>query len=505
MHEINRGDVPAAAWSIVFAMRGLLGLLLVLSAGASVAEDWTRFRGANGDGVAAGARPPADFSDPDSLIWRSPLPPGHSSPILFGDRIYLTAAEGGARTDAGREKVVDEGGVLWTYAIDKNSGKTLWRREAPRPRLERYQPTNSPASPSPAVDDDGNVYVFFGDFGLLSYDPAGRERWRLPLGPFNNANGHGTSPVIVGDSLILLADQDTDSHLLSLFKDTGERLWKTPRPESTRSYSTPSFFKPASGPAQLIVPGAYSVASYDLETGEKLWWVRGLSWQPKSTPVIAGERIFVSSWEGGGGSRVEDVPDFPALLAQADADKDGRISEPELLSVEPKSKFEIIDLDADRLLDRRDWEFQIAKRTSASALVAIEPGGRRGDLTDTPAVRWRQEKFLPNVPSPLFYDGLLYLVKDGGILSALDPETGEVVKQGRLPEAYDKYYASPIAADGRVYLFSEPGKATVIEAGRDWKPLSQHDFEEAVYATPAFDGERMYVRTAAALYCFRGK
>ncbi len=486
-------------------MRPLLSLCLCLTATVGSAEEWARFRGANGAGVSADARPPADLSDPNALVWRSPLPPGHSSPILYRDQVYLTAAEGGARVDAGRRKVVDEGGALWTYAIDKDSGQTLWRQEAPRPRLERYQPTNSPVSPSPAADAEGNVYVFFGDFGLVSYDPSGHERWRLPLGPFNNANGHGTSPVVIGDSLILLADQDTDSYLLSVFKDTGEQLWKTPRPESTRSYSTPALFEPASGPAQLIVPGAFSVASYDLQTGEKLWWVRKLSWQPKSTPVVDGERIFVNSWEGAGVGGLDDVPDFPAMLKQADADTDGKISEPEFLKVEPKSRFEIIDLDTDGFLDRRDWDFEVAKRTSASALVAIEPGGRRGDLTDTPAVLWRLERFLPNVPSPLLYKGLLYLVKDGGIRSALEPATGRIVKQGRLPGAYDKYYASPIGAGGRVYLFSEPGKATVIEADRDWEPISQYDFAEPIYATPALDGPRMYVRTAAALYCFRGE
>ncbi len=479
-------------------------LLLALTLAALLpADDWSRFRGGNGVGVVDNAKPPVDFSDPSALLWRTSLPPGHSSPVLFSDRIYLTAAEGGSRADAGRKKVVDAGGVLWTYAVSKATGEILWRQQAPRPRLERYEPANSPASPSPAVDDRGNVYIFFGDFGLLSYSPDGKERWRLPLGPFNNANGHGTSPIVVGDSLILLADQDTDSYLLSVYKDTGEILWKAPRPETTRSYSTPAVFEPEGGPAQLIIPGAYSVSSYDVKTGEKLWWARGLSWQPKSTPVVAGGRIFVNSWEGGGGMPAEEVPDFPALLAKIDKDGDGRINEAELLSIEPKSRLEIIDLDGDGFLDERDWEFQRAKRTSASALVAIEPGGRRGDLTDTPAILWRMEKFIPNVPSPLLYDGLLYLVKDGGILTAVDPATGDVVKQGRLPEAFDKYYASPVAADGRVYFFSEPGKATVIAAGADWKPLAQHDFEEPIHATPALEGERMYVRTNAALYCFQ--
>lgn len=110
---------------IVFAVRALLWLVFCVTATAASAEEWNRFRGANGDGVSARARPPADFSAPGALVWRSPLPPGHSSPILHSDRIYLTAAEGGARTDAGRQKVVDAGGVVWTYAIDKKSGATL--------------------------------------------------------------------------------------------------------------------------------------------------------------------------------------------------------------------------------------------------------------------------------------------------------------------------------------------------------------------------------------------
>ena len=486
-------------------MRPLLWISLFTLTTVAAADDWPRFRGANGTGVQDGATPPADFSDAESLVWRVPLPAGHSSPVLFGNRIYLTAAEGGARSDAGRKKIVDEGGVLWTYAIEKSSGKTLWRKSAPRPRLERYEPANSSASPSPVVDPQGNVYVFFGDFGLLSYSPDGKERWSVPLGPFNNVNGHGTSPIVVGDSVVLLVDQDTDSYLLSVFKDTGETLWKTPRPETTRSYSTPAVIEPEGGPVQLIVPGAYSVASYDVQSGEKLWWVRGLSWQAKSTPMVDGGRIYVSSWEGGGARPGVVIPEFGDVLARMDADGDGKVSEAEHLAVEPKKRFDIMDLGADGFLDARDWEFQQIKGSSSSALLAIEPGDRRGDLTETPALLWRLEKFLPNVPSPLLYDGLLYLVKDGGILSVIDPDNGEVVKQGRLPEAFDKYYASPVGAAGRVYLFSEPGKATVISAGTDWDTLTQHDFAEPIYATPALDGPRMFVRTNAALYCFKSR
>ena len=156
-------------------------------------------------------------------------------------------------------------GRLFTICLDLDSGEILWKREAPRSRIERYQPANSGASPSPVVDSD-NVYVFFGDYGLISYTADGAERWRLPLGPFNNVNGHGSSPIVLGDRLYLLCDQDTDSYFLAVEKDTGKIAWKTMRPEVTRSYSTPTVYEPEDGPTELIVPGSYYLTSYSAET-----------------------------------------------------------------------------------------------------------------------------------------------------------------------------------------------------------------------------------------------
>jgi hypothetical protein len=128
------------------------------------------------------------------------------------------------------------------------------------------------------VTDGQNVYVFFGDFGLLSYGPDGNERWRVPLGPFNNANGHGSSPILADGKLVLICDQDTGSYLIALDPQTGKAIWKTARPEYTRGYATPAVYRPRNAPAELIVPGSFEVASYGLETGEKLWWVRGMAW-----------------------------------------------------------------------------------------------------------------------------------------------------------------------------------------------------------------------------------
>src|SRR5207302_1130117 len=187
-------------------------LLLLLGRLAS-AGDWPQFRGPEGTGVSVDRGVPVQVGPEKNVIWKTPLLPGHSSPILVGPRIFLTAYEG--------EK-------LLTICLDRATGKIQWKREAPRPRREGMEPTNSPTSPTP-VSDGRNVYVFFGDFGIICYGVDGDERWKLPLGPFNNANGHGSSPVLMDGMLILICDQDTDSYLLALDKETGKVRWRVER------------------------------------------------------------------------------------------------------------------------------------------------------------------------------------------------------------------------------------------------------------------------------------
>ena len=246
-------------------------------------------------------------------------------PVIWGDRIFLTAAEPGQRKPAPLGKMIDVGGKLFTICLDRPTGKILWKREAPRPRVEPYQSTNSPASPSP-VTDGKRVYVFFGDFGLLAYGFDGAESWRLPLGPFNNTNGHGTSPILVDNLLVLLCDQDTGSYLLAVDKETGRVKWKAERPNVTRSYSTPAVLRPARGAVEVIVPGSHELAGYDAGTGEKLWWIHGMSWQPKSTPVIDGEMIYAHWWETGGEAEAPaQTATFAEMLAKYDTNHDGKL------------------------------------------------------------------------------------------------------------------------------------------------------------------------------------
>lgn len=482
----------------------MLRLIAVSALSAAVSSaQWAQFRGPNGSGVAPdSANYPVDIGPGKHVVWKTALLPGHSSPVISSGRIFLTAAEQGSKVNAGSGKIVDEGGHIYTICLDRGTGRILWKREAPRPRLERYQPTNSPSSPSP-VTDGKRVYVFFGDFGLLAYDFEGVEQWRLPLGPFNNQNGHGSSPILVDSLLVLLCDQDTDSYLLGVEKETGRVKWKTPRPNVTRSYSTPAVLRPGGKPSELIVPGAYELASYNAQTGEKLWWIEGLSWQPKSTPIVDGDIVYAHWWENGGESeQTSETPAFADILARFDANHDGKISFEEFAS-EPRFQrgFPDLDLANDGFVDERDWTYYRARRASRNALLAVRSGGR-GDLTGSPYILWRVQKHLPNVPSPLLYQGVLFLIKDGGILTSLDPKTGQILKQGRLAGALDPYYSSPVGAAGHVYLLSQSGKLTVVTAAAQWEIAATADFDDECFATPALVDGFVYLRTRSAIYAF---
>lgn len=468
--------------------RAILVALLTLAHGS--AAEWPQYRGPGGTGLAPTEEPlPVEFSPEKNLVWKTATPAGDSSPVLTEDKLFLTAHE-------------DE--KLYVLALDRSGGEILWRREVPRPREEIFNQTHGPASPSPVTDGE-NVYAFFGDFGLISFGPDGEERWRMPLGPFQNINGHGSSPILVGDKLILVVDQNIDSYLLAVDKDSGEVIWKTDRSEVTRGYGTAGVWRPSDAPAQLVIPGAYRVISYELETGKKLWWVNGMAWQLKCVPIFDGDTIYINAWETGGdpGQRKETLS-WAEALAENDADGDGFLSRAEFPDERLTRERPWVehDLDGDDKFNRRDWEFYAARRAPVNNLVAIRPEGRTGDLTEK-GVLWRYSRSLPNTPSPLLLDGILYLVKDGGIFQSLNVETGEPYKLARLgPESLDKYWASPVAGDGKIYLVSEPCTVTVVRPGEQWEPLAANPLDGTCLATPAIADGRLYVRTSEAVYAF---
>ena len=349
------------------------------------------------------------------------------------------------------------------------------------------------------MTDGKSVFVFFADFGLVAYDFEGKQRWQLPLGPFNSQHGMVASPVYADGRVILVCDQDTDAYIIAVDADSGKIAWKTPR-DVINGYSTPIIYRPARGPAQIIAPGSYQLTAYSIVDGEPLWFVRGLTCQPKSAPTIAGDIVYFNGWTPGNdaGEQVE-LPAFAEVIAAADANHDGKLSQTELPQPwQPTGTWRAIDLDRDGFLNEREWTFFRTRRASRNGLLAVKLGGS-GDVTDT-HVLWRFEKSLPDVPAPLVYKDVVFLVRSGGIATTLNAQTGKVLKQARLTGALEDYYASPIGVDGKVYIASEHGKVVVLRAAGDWEILAINEFDSDIYATPAISEGQMYIRTRNALY-----
>ena len=480
----------------------LLSALIILTAIApmpiSSAEDWLQFRGPNGSGVSASTGVPVEFGPNKNVVWKAELPPGHSSPVLTAKHIFVTAHT--------KEK---EAYKLLVLCLDRATGKLLWQREVPRSKQGRLQNVNGPASPSP-VTDGTNVYVFFQEFGLISYDSAGKERWRHPLGPFNIFYGFGASPILVDDKVILPVDQDNPtSYLLAVDKNTGRLRWKVDRPVVISGYSTPTIYQPKTGPKQIVIPESFQLSAYSVADGKRVWWVRGLACEMKSIASQDGEYLYINGWgfpQNQPGQQVKTIS-WEEALPKYDKNDDKLIAKTEVTGTEQIDKmltwaFEAFDMDRDEKLNAKDWEVFRAMMASENGLLAIKLGGE-GDQSAN-AIRWRYTKPVPQVPSTLLYKGVLYMINDSGILLSFDPVTGNVLKQGRLHGAIDKYFSSPVAADDKVFLVGQGGQMSVLKAAGDWEVLRVNEMDDECFATPAIADGRIYVRTRSALYCFGG-
>lgn len=450
---------------------------------------WTMFRGPNGSGVYETNGLPQELGPDTHVIWKVAVATGHSSPVLYGNRIFVTSCE-------------DE--RLYTLCLDRKDGKTLWKKEAPRPRREKIDFRNNPASPSP-VTDGKVVSVFFPDFGLLGYDISGKELWRVPLGPFNNNYGMGASPIMVDGSVVLVVDQNLNSYILAVDKITGKQIWKTARPEAQSGHSTPIVYSPAGGETQILVPGSFLLISYSADSGQKLWWTGGLCFEMKSIPVITDNLLFINGY-GSPLNQPENqvrLPSFQEALKNYDGDKDGKLSQEELPDEPVYSWVDFVDLAKDGYIEEGDWSFFQAALASLNGMLAIRLGGK-GDMTEHNIV-WSYRRSVPQLPSPLLYKGVLYMLNDGGHVTTFKPESGEVINEGRLRRSGSKFYASPVASDNKVYIVSLKGKITVLKPDGSLDILAQGDLKEDCYATPAIDNGRIYIRTVNTLYCFGSK
>jgi outer membrane protein assembly factor BamB len=441
MTQRGRGINMLKSWAVVWAF---------LALAPSRGDNWPQWRGPQGQGISQESGLPQEWSDTTNVLWKTPIPGrGHSSPVVWGDRVFLTTAiEGeivpGAKApvhmDEGKEfKHPDAFGadrkhVFKVLALDARSGKVLWEKTAweGTPYDDRHK-KSSYAAPTP-VTDGKRVYTFFGSEGAYAYDLDGRLAWKAFVGKIPLVGmGTGTSPVLHGRLVILQCDEGTGagSFMVALDKDTGKEAWRTPR-KVQASWSTPIVVR-SGGHDELIATGNELVIAYDPATGKELWRMKGVESNAIPSPVAGPGVVVVSAG-------------YPAKVA-----------------------------------------------------VAVEPGGS-GDVTESPRVRWRYTKGTAYVPSPLLYGDYVYLMTDKGLLTCLDAKTGEVKYEGARVPVPASFTASPVAFEGKILMVSEEGDGFLVKAGPVHEVVRTNPLKEPVYASPAVSQGRIFIRGVSHLY-----
>jgi outer membrane protein assembly factor BamB len=460
-------------------------VLVVLISQIALATDWPRFRGINGIGVSADKGLPEIIDREKNVIWTKQIPAGNSSPIIVGNRLLFTAHEG------------DERIVL---CLNADTGEQIWRKSIQKARSESFHPNNGPTTPTPASDGK-RIAVFFPEFGLIAYDLNGKELWRNELGPFTSVQGLASSPILVDDKVVLLIDTPENAYIAAFDGATGKQIWKTERDTGVLgSYATPTVDSTTNKSPVIIVAGAVELTGYDAASGERIWWARGVTDFPCAPPFVSGDSVYSTEAAAGG------WPPFSESLRMFDKDKNGKIELAEL-SKDNLVWFRTlngIDRNAgnhDSIVTEDEWA-KVSYAGNAGGLSRTKLGGK-GNIGQS-HVLWRNTKGMPSLTAAVLYENLLYTISDG-IFASFNPATGDLKRQQKLADASGEYYASPIAADGKIYLASLKGKVTTLKAGEDWKILSTADLGEQIIATPAIANNKIYMRTEKTLYCFGTK
>jgi outer membrane protein assembly factor BamB len=464
-------------------MKFALALSLCLASSDSFsAAQWPQFRGPNSSGVADDAKPPIQFNAETNLLWKIEISRGLSSPCIAGDRIFLTAFEDGK---------------LFTLCFDRRTGKQLWRAEAPAVKAPDVHQVSSPAVATPATDGKF-VFIYYPPFGLLAYDFNGKEQWRTSV-PFSFVmNGSGTSPAIHEDTLVLNCDQDEgESSVLAVETRTGKTRWQTPRNAGAASYTTPIVWK-RGRQEDVVVAGSFRVTGYDLSNGKERWTANVLtSVSVTPTPVIGDGHLFVMSR----GVPPNSMGTFASLAEKNDKNGDGKLSRDEAPRGFEGSVFRGLDRDKDGFITEQDWTAltNLFAKGDSGIFALRTPGDH--DITST-HVAWKQTRGVPGLSSPLFYRGRVFAVQDGGRVSCWDAKTGQAFYEQERLGADGEYYASPIAANGRVYFTSSKGTIAIIRLADTLDVQARNVIGESMMATPAIANDALYVRSAKHLWAF---
>ena len=438
------------------ALTLIVGISLALGSLSFVARtvsagNWPQWRGPEGSGISNEKNLPSEWSPTKNIKWKTPIEGrSHSSPIVWGNRIFLTTAVEGAEVPGakavkhqidGKDFIhpdsvgANKKHTFKVMALDRDSGKLVWQQTAweGTPYDDRHRKSSYAAS-TPATDGK-MVYAFFGTEGLYAYDFKGRLVWKAQLGNIGTLGmGAATSPILYDNFVIVQADEEnaTASFIIALDKKTGKEVWKTPRKIQV-SWCTPLLVRTATR-TELITSGTENVIAYDPATGKELWRHKGLESNAIPSPVANNEMAYL-------------VAGFPTKITYA---------------------------------------------------IRL---GQNGDLTGTPNVPWKYEKGTAYVPSPILYGDYLYLTTDRGILTALDAKTGEVKYEGGRIPIPATFTASPVAFEGKILMTSEDGDTFMIKAGPKHEILGTNSVGEAVYASPAIADGHIFIRGEKNLYC----
>ncbi|MFN7932533.1 MAG: PQQ-binding-like beta-propeller repeat protein [Bryobacteraceae bacterium] len=441
-------------------------------------EEWPRFRGPNGQGISTGKGYPVEFGRTKNLVWRTAVRTGKSSPVLTSKHVFLT----------GHEK-----DSLYTLCFERATGKLLWERSVARVHKDSASLLNDAAAITP-VTDGANVYAFFKDYGLVSYDAAGKLRWQVALGPFTNSQGISAAPILAGELVIVQVDQIEGSYLAAFEAKSGKQRWKVTREES-ESWGTPILYERPGMEAQVVTTGSSQLGGHRVRDGKRTFTFG------EASPAIVASPLLEKSTVYAFGYGVPTAIPFARMLERSDQNKDGVITPDEYGTVNVMRSAAQYMGNRDGILTEDKWNQWNAHVKGPTGLVAVDIGG--ATATEQPRLLWRYGKgFEGVIPSPLLHEGILYSVKNGGILTAFDAKTGEVTKMARIEGALGGYSSSPVMAEGRIYFANEEGKVAVVRAGRDWELIRVNDLGEGMFATPAMVDGKIFVRTAEALYCF---
>lgn len=461
-------------------------IFAVLVFSAQAESFWPQFRGPAGSSTAVGASLPAQIDGTSDLLWRSPVPAGMSSPVIVGDRIFLTGFSEGK---------------LATFALKRGDGSLVWRRDVQPDKIEPFmEKLGSPAASTCATDGE-RVISFFGSHGLQAFDLEGNALWevKLPLAQTKDGFGTGTSPIIHEGVVYLVRDEDGPANGLYAFDaKTGVQLWKQSRKEFRVSFGTPVVWDCA-----LVILGDTRAKGYDLKTGEERWIVRGLSAYPCTSPTTGADgNLYIATWSPGG-SADEPMPAFDGLLKMMDKDADNLISRAEMAPTPFKDFFDVNDKNKDGFWERAEWQGNIDwMKRGRNVVLGIKPGGK-GDVTES-HVLWSNDKGAPYVASPLYFDGKLFIVKDGGLATLYEAATGKLLYTKERLGVPGDYYVSPAISGNRIFLGATSGTLLILDASATEKPIvvGKIDLGEYLAASPAIVDGKLYVRTKEHLVAF---